>query len=106
MWHYYTVTIFITITYTNCVTSSNIVWRNTIATDNSSNTIVCDKLGCSCGCVVGLKNQILLDVTSRMGIGDSGGCVMTIIVVFQRRIVVVCDVEIAVGLLLLELTIM
>ena len=52
-----------------------------------------------------MKNQILLSIIPRMGIRDSGGCVMTIIVVFQRWIVVVCDVEIIVGLLLLELTI-
>lgn len=55
--------------------------------------------------MVGLKNQILRSILSRMGIRDSGGYVMTIIVVFQRRIVVVCDVEVAVGLLLLKLTI-
>ena len=106
MWHYYTVAIFITVTHTNCITSSNIVGGNTITTiNNSSNTIVCDKLGCCNGCVIGLKNQILLSIIPRMGIRDSGGCVMTIVVVFQRWIVVVCDVEIVVGLLLLELTI-
>ena len=52
-----------------------------------------------------MKNQILLSIIPRMGILDGGGCVMTIIVVFQRGIVVVCDVEVVVGLLLLELTI-
>ena len=106
MWHYYIVTIFITVTHTNCITSSNIVGGDTfVAVNNSSNNIVCDKLGCGGGCLVGLKNQILRSILSRMGIRDSGGYVMTIIVVFQRRIVVVCDVEVAVGLLLLKLTI-